>query len=120
MSAQGTGGTDSLLKAASYSWQGLLATYKHEVAFRQEVLLSIILIPVGFWLGHSGIERALLIGSVVLVIIVELVNSGLEAVTDRFGSEQHELSGRAKDAGSAAVLIALVNVVLIWCLIIFS
>ncbi len=111
---------ERLIKATGFSWQGLKAAFKNEAAFRQEIYLSIILIPLGIWLGETGMERALLIGSILLVMIVELINSGMEAVVDRFGGEQHELSGRAKDVGSAAVLIALINVVAIWCLVLFS
>ncbi|MEE9551498.1 MAG: diacylglycerol kinase [Gammaproteobacteria bacterium] len=114
MASQGTGGLERLYKATMYSWHGLKAAFKNEAAFRQEVMLSIILIPLGFWLGENGTERALLIGSILLVIIVELINSGIEAIVDRHGSEHHELSGRAKDVGSAAVLIALINVIVIW------
>ncbi len=120
MASQGTKGLERLLKAITYSWQGLRVAFKNEAAFRQEVYLSIVLIPLGFWLGETGIDRALLIGSILLVMIVELINSGMEAVVDRFGSEQHELSGRAKDVGSAAVLIALINVIVIWCLVLFN
>jgi len=111
---------ERLIKATGFSWQGLKAAFKNEAAFRLEVYLSIILIPLGICLGETGMERALLIGSILLVMIVELINSGMEAVVDRFGGEQHELSGRAKDVGSAAVLIALINVVAIWCLVLFS
>lgn len=106
-----------LIKATRYSWQGLCWAFTNEAAFRQEVVLSIILIPAGYWLGHNGIERALLIGSVLLVLSVELVNSAIEAVVDRFGSDLHKLSGHAKDAGSAAVLITLINVIVIWALV---
>ena len=115
-----TQGLERLIKATGFSWQGLKAAFKNEAAFRLEVYLSIILIPLGICLGETGMERALLIGSILLVMIVELINSGMEAVVDRFGGEQHELSGRAKDVGSAAVLIALINVVAIWCLVLFS
>lgn len=114
-----TGSLERLFKATIYSIQGLKATFKNEQAFRQEVLLSIFLIPAAFWFGNTGIERALLIGCVLLVLIVELINSGIEAVVDRFGGEQHELSGLAKDIGSAAVLLALINVLVIWFLVLF-
>ncbi len=99
---------ERLIKATGFSWQGLKAAFKNEAAFRLEVYLSIILIPLGICLGETGMERALLVGSILLVMIVELINSGMETVVDRFGGEQHELSGRAKDVGSAAVLIALI------------
>ena len=110
-------GITRIIKAAGYSWRGLQATFVHEAAFRQELALCVILAPLGIWLGHSGVEQALLLGCLLLVLIVELLNTGIEAVVDRFGGEQHELSGRAKDIGSAAVFISLVNVMLVWGLI---
>ena len=106
-----------VVQAAGYSLAGLKAALKHEAAFRQEAALFVILAPLGFWLGRNGIERSLLIGSLVLVLVVEMVNSAVEAVVDRIGSEQHELSGRAKDMGSAAVLLALLLVVTVWTLV---
>ena len=108
------------IKAGEYSWKGLRAAFKHEEAFRQELFLFLILAPIGLWLGDTGIERALMVGSLVLVLIVELLNSAVEAVVDRFGSDFHELSGRAKDIGSAAVMLALINVALVWGLIIYD
>lgn len=117
MGKPGNTGITRIIKAAGYSWAGLCAAFKHEAAFRQELALSIILIPTGIWLGQSGIERALLIGCVLLVLIVELVNSAIEAVVDRSGTERHELAGRAKDIGSAAVLVALLNVIVVWLLV---
>ena len=117
MSKPGNTGFTRIIKAAGYSWAGLKATFKHEAAFRQELTLCLVMIPLGAWLGQTGVERALLIGSLLLVLIVELLNSAIEAVVDRFGGEQHELSGRAKDIGSAAVFIALLNVVIIWVLV---
>lgn len=117
MGKPGNTGIARIIRATGYSWAGLCSAYKHEAAFRQELALSIILIPAGIWLGQSGIERALLIGCVLLVLIVELVNSAIEAVVDRFGTEQHELAGRAKDIGSAAVFVALVNVIVVWLLV---
>jgi len=106
-----------LLRAAGYSWQGLSAAFRNEAAFRQEVALSLVLIPLALWLGENGTERALLLMAWVLVLIVELINSAIEAVVDRFGAERHELAGRAKDIGSAAVLIALINAGLVWLLV---
>ena len=117
MSKPGNTGFTRIIKAAGYSWAGLKAAFKHEAAFRQELALCLVMIPLGVWLGQTGVERALLIGSLLLVLIVELLNSAIEAVVDRFGGEQHELSGRAKDIGSAAVFIALLNVVIVWGLI---
>jgi len=99
---------------------GLKAVWTSEPAFRQEVLLCALLFPFGFWIAETGVERALLGGSLALVLIVELVNSGLEAAIDRIGADLHPLSKKAKDVGSAAVLLSLVNVVLVWGLVIFG
>ncbi len=117
MASQGTAGLGRLIKAFNYSRQGLKAAFVNEAAFRHEVILSIFFIPLGIWFGETGVERALLVGVLFLVIIVELGNSAIEAVVDRFGDEIHELSGRAKDVGSAAVLIALINVIVVWALV---
>jgi diacylglycerol kinase (ATP) len=102
-----------------YSLQGLRATFQGEEAFRVEVVLAFFLVPLGLFFGETGVERALLAGSVLLVLIVEILNSAIESVVDRFGQEQHTLAGRAKDQGSAAVFIALLLVVLVWSLIVF-
>jgi len=119
MSSQGTTGLKRLIKAFGFSMQGLSAAFKNEAAFRQEIYLTIILIPLAFFLGETGVEKALLVSAIVLVLIIELINSGMEAVVDRFGDEQHELSSRAKDVASAAVLVALINVLLVWgCILI--
>ena len=109
-----------VIAASRYSLQGLRAAWHNEVAFRQEIGLCLILVPLGFWLGRSAVEHALLIGTLLIVLIAELLNSALEAVVDRFGPERHELAGRAKDLGSAAVFVALVLVVLVWGLILFE
>ena len=114
MSSQGVTGPKRLLKAFGFSMEGLSAAFRNEAAFRQETYISIVLVPLGIYLGETGAERALLISVIFLVLITELINSGLEAVVDRFGGEHHELSGRAKDVGSAAVLIALINVLIVW------
>ena len=114
----GKTGIARIIDAAGYSWLGFKAAFKHEAAFRQELFLSLFLIPASFWLGDSAIEIALLLGSLFLVLIVEILNSAIEAVVDRFGSERHELAGRAKDMGSAAVFLALSNVAVIWGIII--
>ena len=119
MGKPGNTGISRIIKATGYSWAGLRAAFKHEAAFRQELALCLVLIPLAIWLGQTGVERALLIGSLLLVLIVELLNSALEAVVDRFGGEQHELSGRAKDIGSAAVFIALLAVIVVWGLVLF-
>ena len=120
MGYSGNTGFTRLVKASQYSWQGLRAAYRHEEAFRQELWLSIVLIPLGFWLGQTGIERALLAGSVILLLLVEMLNSAIEAVVDRIGDEQHELSGRAKDMGSAAVAISIGLIVVVWALVLLD
>lgn len=96
---------------------GLRAAWVNEAAFRQECMLTIVLAPLGIWLGQNAVERILLVGSCLLVIVVELLNSGIEAVVDRVGTDRHKLSGRAKDLGSAAVFVSLVIVALVWTLI---
>jgi diacylglycerol kinase (ATP) len=93
---------------------------QYEEAFRLELLAIIVMLPLAIWLGQSAVEYALLIGSLLLVLIVELINSAIEAVVDRVGVEQHELSGRAKDIGSAAVMLAIINSTLIWVLLLFQ
>lgn len=108
---------ERLLKATGYSWAGLKSAWQTEAAFRQEIYLCVVLIPLAFWLGETGLERAVMIGSLLLVLIVELVNSGIEAVVDRIGGEINPLSKVAKDVGSAAVMLCLLNVVVIWVLI---
>ena len=119
MAGSGNTGITRWIKALGFTWLGLKAAFKHEEAFRQEVLLLIIATPLAIWLGESAVDIVLLIGSVLLLLIVELLNSAVEAVVDRFGGEIHELSGRAKDMGSAAVFIAMINVAMVWGLIIF-
>jgi diacylglycerol kinase (ATP) len=99
-----------------WSMAGLSATYRNEVAFRQEVWLAAVLIPLALFLPASHIGKALMIASILLVLMVELINSGIEAIVDRVSLEPHDLSKRAKDCGSAAVLVALVNVVIVWSL----
>jgi diacylglycerol kinase (ATP) len=114
MGKTGVTGIRRIINAAGYSWLGLKAAYKHESAFRQEFWSAAILIPLGFYLGHDWTQKAALICSILFVLVVELLNSGIEAVVDRIGDEPHKLSGRAKDMGSAAVLIALIIAALIW------
>jgi diacylglycerol kinase (ATP) len=109
--------TTRVRRAFGYSLKGLNAAYRKESAFRQELILAVVLLPVGLWLGRNGIERVLLAGSVLLVLIVELLNSAIEATVDRGGKDWDKLAGRAKDMGSAAVLIALLMVALTWGLI---
>ncbi len=119
MADSGNTGLNRILKATVYSWQGLKASYKNEEAFRQELMLALVLIPLGLYLGEGGVEKVVLVVSVLLLLLVEVLNSAIEAVVDRFGGEQHELSGRAKDMGSAAVFIAISIVVLTWMLVLF-
>ncbi len=120
MASQGPQGLNRLIKATQYSWQGLKAAYAYEEAFRQEIFLAIVTIPLGFYLGNNGIEKALLVGSILLILIVELLNTGIEAITDRVGTDHHELSGRAKDIGSAAVLLSLINAAVVWALVLLN
>lgn len=103
-----------ILKAAKWSMQGLQAAWMHESSFRLEVYLFVVLAPIGWWLGQTPVERILLIGSMLLVLSIELLNSAIEAVIERYGPEFHELAGRAKDMGSAAVFVLMMNVLLVW------
>ena len=110
-------GIRRILRATRFSAQGLAQAWQHEAAFRQEVVLVLVLTPVAVWLGQTALEQAVLIGSCLIVLIIELINSAIEAAIDRHGDEQHELSGRAKDMGSAAVFVSLTLVVVVWGLI---
>ena len=107
-------GIRRLIQAFGYSMKGIKSGWKNEAAFRQEVTLACLLCPLAFWLGRGPLDYALLISSVLLVLVTELFNSAIEALTDRVGIEHHELSGRAKDLGSAAVFIALIILLIIW------
>ncbi|MCB1568773.1 MAG: diacylglycerol kinase [Xanthomonadales bacterium] len=106
-----------VMRAARWSMQGLAACWKHESSFRLEVALFVLLAPLGLWLGQTTVERVLLVTSLLAVIAMEVINSALEAAVDRFGPERHELVGRAKDMGSAAVFVCMVNVVVTWGLL---
>lgn len=106
-----------ILKAAIWSLQGLRAAWLHESSFRLEAYLLAVMGPMALWLGRDGVERALLLGSCLLVLALELLNSAIEAVIGRYGDEPHELAGRAKDMGSAAVFVAMMNVLVVWGLI---
>ena len=117
---KGKTGLKRLLNAFHYSCSGLKEAYRNEDAFRQEVLLAAILIPLAFWVSPEIIERALMIGSMLLLLIVELLNSAIEAVVDRVSLEQHHLSKRAKDIGSAAVFICVINLIVVWLLVLFG
>ena len=107
-------GPRRIFQAAVWSLQGLRAAWLHESSFRLEVYLFVVLAPLGWWLGDTPIERVLLIGSMLLVLSIELLNSAVEAVIERYGAEFHELAGRAKDMGSAAVFVLMLNVMLTW------
>jgi diacylglycerol kinase (ATP) len=117
MGKPGNTGLRRIVNATSFSFAGLRAAWRDEAAFRQEALLCVVLVPTGVWLGQTAVERALLIGSCLLVLIVELLNSGLEAIVDRVGLEPHRLSGQAKDLGSAAVFMSLLLTLVVWGLI---
>ncbi|ELQ6023034.1 diacylglycerol kinase [Cronobacter turicensis] len=112
--ANNTTGLTRIINAAGYSWKGLRAAWKNEAAFRQEGVAVITAILIACWLDVDPITRVLLIGSVTLVMIVEILNSAIEAVVDRIGPEFHELSGRAKDMGSAAVLLSIILALVVW------
>lgn len=107
-------GMRRLLLAFVNSWKGFRGAFRSEAAFRQEVALAVVLLPLGAWLGKTPIEKALLVSSVLLVLIVELLNTGIETVVDRIGLERHELSGLAKDVGSTAVLLSFGVLAVIW------
>lgn len=109
-----------IARAAKYSYKGLRYAVVREAAFRQELILAVILAPIAVWLGDSGVERALMIGVLLIVLIVELLNSAIETTVDRIGAEFHELSGIAKDLGSAAVFISLITVPIVWTLVMLN
>ena len=111
---KGKTGLRRVWNALFYSIDGFRAAFRHEDAFRQEAMLAVVLLPLAFWLGKTGMEKALLSGTVLLVLVVELLNSGIEAVVDKASPETHELAKRAKDMGSAAVLLCLLNALIIW------
>jgi diacylglycerol kinase (ATP) len=114
MGKTGVTGLRRIINAFGYSMKGLRAAFKHESAFRQETALLIVLLPIAILLGQNIVDYSILIGSLFLVIIVELLNSAVEAVVDRVGDEHNKLAGRAKDMGSAAVFVSLINVIVIW------
>lgn len=117
---KGKTGLKRLWNAFGYSLAGFRAAYKHEDAFRQEVMLAAIMIPLALWAPVSALGKAIMIGSVLLVIIVELLNSAIEATVDRISLDSHDLAKRAKDIGSAAVLVSLINVLVVWGLVWFA
>lgn len=117
MAKPGNTGIKRLINAGIFSKQGFIACFKHEEAFRQECILLPFVIGFSLYFGQTGLEKAVMIGAFLLILLVELLNSAIEAVVDRIGAEYHELSGRAKDIGSAAVLLAIANCLIIWSLI---
>ena len=116
---KGKTGLARLINAIGYSFSGLAEAVRNEDAFRMELVVAAIALPVGLWLGPTGIAKALLVGSVLIVLVVELLNSAIEAAVDRMSLEDHPLAKRAKDLGSAAVMVALVNAAAVWLLILF-
>jgi diacylglycerol kinase (ATP) len=112
-------GFTRLFRAFGASWKGFLGAYREEAAFRQELALAVVVIPLGLWLGKNGIERVLLIAPMFIVLIVELLNSAIEATVDRIGLERHTLSGLAKDIGSAAVFMSLLLLAVVWTLVLW-
>ncbi len=114
---KGKSGLRRVWNALHYSIDGLRAAFRHEDAFRQEVALSLLLVPAALFMPVSGTDKALMVGSVLLVLIVELINSAIEATVDRISLEDHQLAKRAKDIGSAAVLVGLLNVAAVWVLV---
>jgi diacylglycerol kinase (ATP) len=117
MAKPGNTGFRRVVNATFYSIAGLRVAWRNEAAFRQECVAVVVLIPIALWLGQTAVQRALLLSSCVLVLIVELLNTAVEFVVDRVGTDHHELSGRAKDLGSAAVFTSIALAVLIWGLV---
>jgi len=113
-------GATRVLRALGASWRGLVGAFREEAAFRQELAFAVLVIPLGLWLGHTGVERALLIAPALLILIVELVNSAIEATVDRIGFERHALAGLAKDIGSAAVFMSFVLFFAVWMLVLLG
>lgn len=114
------GGIRRIWNAALYSVAGMRIAWKNEAAFRQELVLCLVMVPVAFWVGDSAVERSLLIGTCLLVLVVELLNSAIESVVDRIGTDRHQLSGRAKDMGSAAVFVSVLLTVICWGLVVYE
>jgi len=114
---QGQTGLRRILSATRNSLEGFVAAVRHEDAFRQELCLAVLLVPAGLWLGRDGLERALLVATVLFVLVVELLNSAIEATVDRISFDNHRLAKRAKDIGSAAVMLAIATAVAVWLLV---
>lgn len=117
---KGKTGLTRLINAFGYSMDGFKAAYQNEDAVRMEVIMCAVMIPLAFYLGHSAVERVVMVASVLLVLIVELLNSAIEATVDRISLDKHHLAKRAKDIGSAAVLLSLVNLAIVWLVILFQ
>jgi diacylglycerol kinase (ATP) len=113
-------GITRVLRACGASWRGLAGAFREEAAFRQELSLAVVVIPLGCWLGQTGVERALLVAPMLLILIVELINSAIEATVDRIGFERHVLAGLAKDIGSAAVFMSFVLMGIVWLLVLLG
>ncbi len=113
-------GIARLLRAFGNTWQGLAGCWREEEAFRQECLLALVAIPAALWFGGTGVERAVLIGPMLLILIVELLNSAIETAIDRIGTERHALSGLAKDLGSAAVFVSFLLLAATWILVLLG
>lgn len=113
-------GPKQIYKAMTWSLKGMRAAWQYEASFRLEVYLSVILFPLGLWVGHGAVEKALLCGSILLVLASEMLNSAVEAVVDKVSPEFHELAGRAKDMGSASVFLLMINVVMCWTLVLWQ
>lgn len=120
MGKVGNTGIKRIIRAGGYSWKGFKACFKHEAAFRQELGLTLVLLPLAFWLGETGLERAVMIGVWLMVPVVELLNSGIEAAIDRISDEHHPLAAQAKDLGSAAVFLAITNASAVWAVLLFT
>lgn len=116
---KGKKGLRRMWNAFGYSRDGLGAAWKNEAAFREEVMLAVVTIPLALFLGETGVDRALMVGSILLILIVEILNSAVEAVVDKASPEKHELAKRAKDMGSAAVLLSLVNAAAVWACVLW-
>jgi diacylglycerol kinase (ATP) len=119
-SHKGKTGLRRILHAARFSLAGFAAAARHETAFRQELIVAVVFVPLGIVLGASGTERALLVGSVILVLIIELLNSAVEATVDRVSLEHHDLAKRAKDMGSAAVMLSFANAAIVWTIVLLA
>jgi diacylglycerol kinase (ATP) len=116
---KGKKGLNRIWNALGYSRDGIAAAWKNEAAFREEALLAVIAIPLAIYLGNTGVDRALMVGSIILILIVEILNSALEAVVDKASPEKHELAKRAKDMGSAAVLFSMINAAAVWACVLW-